>query len=131
VTEHWGQRTGATQKGTIWPRKHLQIEANKKAQTEKQQTLPVTLGHSFGNLLHLERRGTTSFECRFLEEFEESLIVLVKTAFFFFELFRQSNKCVHMFDSPYLHVSMPFVDELTELPALLLPIFPLTSLGTV
>jgi hypothetical protein len=33
------------------------------------------------NLPHLSRRGPTSFECLPLEEFEESLIFLVKTAF--------------------------------------------------
>jgi hypothetical protein len=43
--------------------------------------LLVVLDLSFGNLLHLSRRGPTSFELRFLEEFEESLPVLVNTAF--------------------------------------------------
>jgi hypothetical protein len=38
------------------------------------------LALSFSNLLHLSRRGLTSFERRFLEESEESLHVLVKSA---------------------------------------------------
>jgi hypothetical protein len=33
--------------------------------------------------------------------------------------------------SPYLHVSMPHVDKLAGFLVLLLPVFPLTSLGTV
>jgi hypothetical protein len=33
--------------------------------------------------------------------------------------------------SPDLHVSMPHVEKLADLLVLLLPIFPLTSLGTV
>ena len=33
--------------------------------------------------------------------------------------------------SMYLHASMPHVEKLADLPVLLLPIFPLTSLGTI
>jgi hypothetical protein len=36
-----------------------------------------------------------------------------------------------MFLSPDLHVAMPHVEKLADLLVLLLPIFPLTSLGTV
>jgi hypothetical protein len=40
----------------------------------------VVLGLSFGNLSRLQRRDPTSFQRRFLEEFEESFHVLVKAA---------------------------------------------------
>jgi hypothetical protein len=33
--------------------------------------------------------------------------------------------------TPHLHVSMPHVEKLADLLVLLLPIFPLTSLGTI
>jgi hypothetical protein len=36
-----------------------------------------------------------------------------------------------MMGSPHLHVSMPHVEKLADLLVLLLPIFPLTSLGTI
>jgi hypothetical protein len=86
---------------------------------------------TFGILLHLARRGLTSFERRFLKEFEESLHVPGKTAFSSFECFLQSNKSVRMEVSPHLHVSMPYAEKLADFLVLRLPIFLLTSLGTI
>jgi hypothetical protein len=75
----------------------------------------------FGNLLHLSRRGPTSFECRFLEEFEESLPILAKTVFCSFECFLHINRSLLMVASPHLHVSMPHVEKLADLLVMLLP----------
>jgi hypothetical protein len=97
----------------------------------KHQILLVGLGLSFGNLLHLSRRGPTSFERRFLKDFEESLHVLGKTSFVTFEVFLHINKCARMCIRPHLHVSMPDVEKLADLLVLRLPIFLLTSLGTI
>jgi hypothetical protein len=97
----------------------------------KQQPLLGVLVLTFGNLLHLSRRGLTSFECRFLKEFEESLLVPGKTAFSSFEAFLQSNKSVSMEVSPHLHGSIPHVEKLADFLVLRLPIFLLTSLGTI
>ncbi len=36
-----------------------------------------------------------------------------------------------MFLSPHLHIPMPFVEKLADFLMLFLPIFPLTSLGTI
>jgi hypothetical protein len=60
------------------------------------------LGLSFGNLPPLSRRGPTSFERRFLEEFEELFLVLAKTAFCSFEFFRPFNKSPRLSVSPNL-----------------------------
>jgi hypothetical protein len=100
-------------------------------QTEKQQKLLVVLDLSFGNLSRLQNRNPTSFQRRFLEEFEESFHVLSKAAFDSFELFIQRNISARMDGSPHLHVSMPHVEKLADLPMLLPTIFPLTSLGTI
>ena len=97
----------------------------------RQQKLLVMLGLSFGNLPHLSCRGPTSFERRFLKEFEESLIFLVKTPIFSYELFLQMNRSGRMDGTPHLHVSMPDVEKLADFLVLLPPIFPLTSLGTI
>jgi hypothetical protein len=86
---------------------------------------------SLGNLFHLSRRGPTSFERRFLKEFEESLIFLVKSTFSLFECFLQNNRAAHMIIIPHLHVSMSHVEKLADFLVLLPPIFPLTSLGTI
>jgi hypothetical protein len=72
-------------KWTVWQRKHLRVGARKNMQTVSQQKLLGALELTFGNLLHLSRRGLTSLEGRFLEEFEESLQVLVKIALVAFE----------------------------------------------
>jgi hypothetical protein len=93
----------------------------------KQQKLLLVLVLSFGNFPHLLRRGLTSFERRFLEKFEESFHVLAKTAFGSFEFFLQFNFPAVMDAIPELHVSMPHVEKLGDLPVLLLPILPLTS----
>jgi hypothetical protein len=86
------------------------------------------LGLSFGNLLHLSRRGLTSFERRFLEESEESLPILSKAALSTFEFLLQLSNAVRMIVSPHLHASMPHVEKFADLLVmLLLPIFPLTS----
>jgi hypothetical protein len=99
----------------------------------KQKTRLVVLGMSFGNRPHLSRRGPTSFERRFLKELEESLIFLVKTAFFFFEEFFQIDRTVRMDGTPHLHVSMTHVEKLAYMlvAVLLLPICPLASFGTI
>ena len=97
----------------------------------KQQKILVVLVLSFGNLPHLSRCGPTSFERRFHKEFEESLPVLVKTAFYHFELFLQIIRSAHMNAIPHLHVSMPHVEMLADLLVLLPPIYLLTSLGTI
>jgi hypothetical protein len=80
----------------------------------KQQKNLVTLGLSFGNLSHLSRRGPTSFVRRFLEEFEESSPVLVKTALSFFDCFLSTNISTRMDVSPHLHISMPHVEKLAD-----------------
>jgi hypothetical protein len=80
---------------------------------------------------HLLCRGPTPFERRFHKEFEESLIVLVETVFVCFESFLRMNTSTRMHGIPHLHVSMPNVEKFTDLLVLLLPIFPLTSPGTV
>jgi hypothetical protein len=77
------------------------------------------------------RRGSTSCGRRFLKEFEESLIVLVKTAFLSFEEFLKFNRSAHMASTPHLHVSMPHVEKLADLLVLLSPICLLASLGTI
>jgi hypothetical protein len=102
----------------------------KKVQTIKQQKLLVTLGLSFGNLFHLSRRGPTYFESRFLEEFEESLIILVKIAFFCFELPFQIIILARMSISSQLHGSMSHFKKLADF-LMLLPICLLASLGTI
>jgi hypothetical protein len=66
-----------------------------------------------------------------IEEFEESLLVLVKTEFHTFESLIHLNMSGRMVVSPHLHVSMPHVEKLADLLVLLFPIFPLTSLGTI
>ena len=120
------------EKWTVWPRKHLRIGAtNKRVQTVKEQKLLVVLVISFSNLPHLSRRGQTSFERRSIEELEELFQVLVKTAFISFALFLRINMSAAMDTSPHLHVSMPHVEKLADFLVLLLPILPLTSLGTI
>jgi hypothetical protein len=92
----------------------------------------VELGLSFGNFFHALRCGLTSFERRFLKEFEESLHAIVKQLFVFFEMFLQPNLVARMGLSPHLHVSMPHVEKLADLfVLLLLPIDALTSLRTI
>jgi hypothetical protein len=100
-------------------------------QTVKQNTLLIVLGPTFGDLPHLTCRGLTFFERRFLKELEESLVVRSKTAFYFFECFLHLNRSARMFLSPQLPVSMSHVEELADFLVLFLPIFPLTSPGTV
>jgi hypothetical protein len=97
----------------------------------KQQKLLVVLVVTLDNLYHLLRCGLTSFEYRFLKEFEESLRVLVKNAFFSFELFLQSKRSTRMEVIAHLHVSMPHVEKLAHFLVLLPPIFPLTVPGTI
>jgi hypothetical protein len=104
---------------------------NKKVQTVEQQQSLVVLDLSFGNFLHFSRCGLTSFERRFLEECEESFHVLIKISIFSFELFLVLNGLSLMDTIPYLHVSMSHVEKLADLLVLLLPIFPLTSPGTI
>jgi hypothetical protein len=48
-----------------------------------------------------------------------------------FENFLHTNRSTRMDSTPHLHVSMPHVEKLADLPVLLHPIFPLTSLGTI
>jgi hypothetical protein len=103
---------------------------NKKASAVKEQKFLVLLGLSFGNLLHFSRSGLASFEGRFSEEFEELLHVLVKTALVSFELFLHMTWSIRMDFTPHLHVAMPHVEKLADFPVLL-PIFHLTSLGTI
>jgi hypothetical protein len=92
----------------------------------------VELGLSFGKFCHALRCGLTSFEHRFLKEFEESLHAIVKISFSFFECLLQSSLSTRMFLSPQLPVSMSHVEKLADFfVLLLLPIDPLTSLGTV
>jgi hypothetical protein len=95
-----------------------------------QQKLLVVLGLTFGNLLHLSCRGPTSFERRFLKEFQESLPVLVMKVFFCFELFLQREL------GPYGGQSAPACLHTPRWNACrfscaALPIFPPTSLGTI
>jgi hypothetical protein len=71
-------------------------------QTVKQYKYLVLLGQSYGNLPHLSRRGPTSFEHRFLEEFEKSFSVFVKTAFSSFESIPRLDRSTHMGGSPHL-----------------------------
>ncbi len=54
--------------------------------------LLVVLGLTFGNLLHFYRRSLTPFGRRFPYEFEESLSVVVNTAFLPFDLFLQIDR---------------------------------------
>jgi hypothetical protein len=91
------------------------------------------LGLSFGNLFHLSRRGPTSFERRFLKEFEESsrILVTIKTALSCFEQLLPQNRSACMGLIPHLHVSMPHVEKLADFLVLLPPIYRLTSLGTI
>jgi hypothetical protein len=96
-----------------------------------QYILLVFLVQTFGNLPHLSRCGPTSFERRFSKEFEESLHVLVKSAFYKFECLFRIIHSAHMNVCPNLHISMPHVEKLADSPVLLLPIFPLTNPGTV
>jgi hypothetical protein len=89
---------------------------------------------TFGNLLHLKRHGRTFFDRLFLEESEELLRVrvLVKTALLSFKSFLRLNGSTCMDITSHLHVSMPHVDKLTHFLVLrVLPIFPLTSPGTI
>jgi hypothetical protein len=97
----------------------------------KQQKYLLVLGQTSGNISHLLRRGLTSFERRFLKEFEESLAALVKTASFSSRNFLEINLSARMGISPYLPASMPHIEKLADLSVLLLPIFPLTSPGTI
>jgi hypothetical protein len=53
----------------------LRVAVKEKKQAVKQQTFLVVLCLSSGNLRHFTRRGPTSFERGFVEEFEESFIV--------------------------------------------------------
>jgi hypothetical protein len=87
------------------------------------------LGLSFSNLLHLSRRGLTSFERRFFKEFEEVFSVLVMTASSFFDKVIQSDGMPRMVVSPQLHVAVPDIEKLADLFMLLLPIFCLTRPG--
>jgi hypothetical protein len=80
----------------------------------KQKILLVSFGQSFGNLIHLSRRGQTSFERRFLEEFEESLPDFFKKAFSIFKVFFQFSRSTRTFRIPYLHISVPHVEKLAE-----------------
>jgi hypothetical protein len=119
------------EKWTVWPQKLLVVGANKKEQAVKQKKLLVVLFPLAGKFLHLSRRGPTSFERRFLKEFEELLPVLAKNEFVSFEVFLHLHKSARMVVSPHLHVSIPHVEKLADFLMLLLPIFPLTSLGTI
>jgi hypothetical protein len=105
---------------------------NKKVQTVKYHTLLDWLGLSIGKFFHTLRHGPTSFERRFLKEFEELLHTLRKNAIVSFESFFYSNRKSRMVFGPNLLVSMPHVEKLADLFVLpLLPIDPLTSLGTI
>jgi hypothetical protein len=73
----------------------------------------------------------TSSERRFLEEFEESFHVLVKTALSFVKIFLQTNLFARMVVGPYLPLSMPHVEKLADFLVLILPIFLPTSPGTI
>jgi hypothetical protein len=99
----------------------------------KQQKLLVVLGLPFVNLPHLSRRGPTSFKRRFLEDFEESLPVLVKTMIFYLKPFLgRSSLSARMGVIPHLPISVPHVEKLADLPVLLLlPLFSLTSPRTI
>jgi hypothetical protein len=89
------------------------------------------LGLTFGNIFHLLRRGPTSFERRFLKEFEELLAVFAQISIVSFEVLIQTidSPCVN--DVPHLHVSMPHVEKLADFLVPRLPIYPLTSSGTI
>jgi hypothetical protein len=122
----WDQGTGAAQEVDcfVWPRKHLRDRAKEQAYTVKEQKLLVVLDLTFGNLPHLSRRGPTFFKRRFLEDFEESLPVLVKTMFFYLEPFLRRSLSARMGVTPHLPISVPHVEKLADLPVLLLlPIF--------
>jgi hypothetical protein len=97
----------------------------------KQQKSLVVFDLTFGNLLHLSCRGPTPFECRFLKEFEESLVAHAKISFSFLECLLQDSLQPRMVVSPDLPVSMPHVEMLAEFLVLGFPIFSLTSLGTI
>jgi hypothetical protein len=67
-----------------------------------------------------------------MEEFEELLIVLAKTALFSFEYFLEINLSARMDVKTHLQVAVAHVEKLADLPVLqLLPIFPLANLGTL
>jgi hypothetical protein len=117
-------------KWTVWPLNLFDIVVNKEVKTMKQHKLLVRLGLTFGNLLHLSRRGPTSVFRQILKEFEESLHVLVNNAFISFENFLRLSRSVRMHDIPHLHVSMPHVEKLADF-LVMLPIFPLTRLATI
>ena len=97
----------------------------------KQQKFLAGLGLSFGKFLYLLRRGLTSFERRFPEEFEESFHIFAKNALDFLEFFLQLNRSPRVFIIPHLPVSMPHVEKLADWFVLLLPVYLLTNLGTV
>jgi hypothetical protein len=95
----------------------------------KYKKLLGALDLSFGKLPHLSRRDPTSFERRFLKEFEESFHVLVhvNSDLSSFESFLQTKRFERMDIIPQLHASVSHVEKLTDLLVLLSPMFPLTS----
>jgi hypothetical protein len=96
----------------------------------KKHIVLVALGLPSGNLVHLLRRSPTSLVRRFSEEFEESLPVLVKTAFCTLEKFLYLFKMLSMFVSPHLHGLVSEVEKLADF-LVRFPICLLTRLGAV
>jgi hypothetical protein len=96
----------------------------------KQERFLGALGLSSSNLLHLSRRSLTSIERRFSEEFEESLIILVKPAFITLKTFLVLFISLDMIATLHLHSPVSHVEKQTDL-LVLFPIFLLTRLGAV
>jgi hypothetical protein len=86
---------------------------------------------SSGNLLHLERRSPTSLARRFSEEFEESLPVLVTTAFCTLKLLLHIFKIIFMVFNLHLHGPVSHIEKLADFLVLFFPISLLTRLGAV
>jgi hypothetical protein len=70
----------------------------------KQQKLLVGIALSFGKSYHSLRRRPTSFDSRFLKEFEESLLAFTKTAFFYLEPFLRTSLSARMCVIPHLPI---------------------------
>jgi hypothetical protein len=83
----------------------------------KQQKLLVGIALSFGKSYHSLRRRPTSFDSRFLKEFEESLLAFTKTAFFYLEPFLRTSLSARMCVIPHLPICVPHVEKLPDLPA--------------
>jgi hypothetical protein len=77
------------------------------------------IGLAFSKFCHTLRHGSTSFERRFREEFEESLHVLRKTGVLSLSNFPSNRSKTRMLVSP--HLPVPHVEKLADLLVLPLP----------